>query len=460
MHIEINGGGLFGGASINDFQVDLDQFIGNSNDILSAFKTVQNETYNLNGGVGSLGDAVEEIGRRIQAEETKIANAVEVFRETAEFISMAENVDRQVATLVNQNKEEFYQMHPWLRPPKEVEDDRNFLEKAGDYINGKIDEFSNAVEEAWEETKEALKKCWDSVVAFYEEHKEIINKIAATVLAVAGAVLAIAAVVASGGLALVPLLGALGCSVAAATMISTAIAVAAVVTTVVAAVMNVADIWFEIDNAVFQTFKAVFNVASLLLNITYSIGSIYNAVHHTSPAQYIAEHSGPTKITNINQLSSSQTEALRSYTGNDTYQNINGGLRGTEQLTPENAARVKEIQSALGNSSLPDDMVLYRGTGMDELGALKNLPADELVGKTFTQEGFLSTSTSESFAGQMTKNLNITIHAPAGSPGLDISAISQYGTREAEILFNSGRQMLITGAEKIDGIMYIIVELL
>ena len=35
MHIDINGGNLFGGASINDFQVDLNQFIGNSNDILS-----------------------------------------------------------------------------------------------------------------------------------------------------------------------------------------------------------------------------------------------------------------------------------------------------------------------------------------------------------------------------------------------------------------------------------------
>ncbi|MBR3350471.1 MAG: hypothetical protein IKG55_10405, partial [Solobacterium sp.] len=125
MHIDINGGGLFGSASINDFQADLDQFIGNSSDILSAFKTIQSQTYNLNGGVGSLGEAVEEIGRRIQKEEQKIENAIEVMNETIEFISLAERVDKQVAAIVNQNKEEFYQMHPWLRPPQEVEDDRN-----------------------------------------------------------------------------------------------------------------------------------------------------------------------------------------------------------------------------------------------------------------------------------------------------------------------------------------------
>lgn len=96
---------------------------------------------------------------------------------------------------------------------------------------------------------------------------------------------------------------------------------------------------------------------------------------------------------------------------------------------------------------------------MDELGALKDLPTDELVGKTFTQEGFLSTSNSEFVGSAWTKDLNITIHAPAGSPGLDITSISRH-TSEAEILFNSGRQLQIISAEKIKGITYIVVNLL
>ena len=104
MHIEINNGGLLGGASINDFQVDLDQFIGASNDILSAFKTVENSTYNLNGGVGSLEEAVEAIGARIREEEHKIEAAIEVQQKTIEFVALANRVDKQVADLVNQNK--------------------------------------------------------------------------------------------------------------------------------------------------------------------------------------------------------------------------------------------------------------------------------------------------------------------------------------------------------------------
>ncbi len=453
MHIEINNGGLLGGASINDFQVDLDQFIGASNDILSAFKTIENSTYNLNGGVGSLEEAVEAIGARIREEEHKIEAAIEVQQKTIEFVALANRVDKQVADLVNQNKEEFYRTNPWLRPPVPVEDDRNFIEKGIDYVKDGLHEAGEAIKEAWEDTKEALKKCWDSIVEFYEEHKKIID----TILVVVGAVLAIAAVVATGGLGLVPLLGAFGCSVAVATTISMCVAVAAVVTTAVAAVLNVTDIWFEIDNVVFQKFKAAFNIASTVLNITYSIGSIYNAIKKTSPTQYIADHTPKQTYTNVDQLSQSQLNSLDTYSGND-YHNINNSLRGTETATPENAKVIKDLQNTLGNSSLPEDTILYRGTGMEELGDLANLPTDELVGKSFFQDGFLSTTRDQFVGSSWTKNLNITIHAPAGSPGLDITSISRH-PNEMEVLFNSGRQMLITSAEKIKGITYINVIL-
>lgn len=63
-----------------------------------------------------------------------------------------------------------------------------------------------------------------------------------------------------------------------------------------------------------------------------------------------------------------------------------------ETLAPENQATVNTIKSALDNPASPQDMTLYRGTSIEALGSLQNLSVDELVGKTFTEQGFMSTS--------------------------------------------------------------------
>ena len=84
-------------------------------------------------------------------------------------------------------------------------------------------------------------------------------------------------------------------------------------------------------------------------------------------------------------------------------------------------------------------------------------PAD-LIGKVITEKGFMSTSTKNSIANGFTGNMQITIKAPAGSNGLDISSISQYAI-ESEVLFQSGSKMVITNAEKINGILHITVKL-
>ena len=159
----------------------------------------------------------------------------------------------------------------------------------------------------------------------------------------------------------------------------------------------------------------------------------------------------------VSELSDEQIEALIKYTGDD-YANINNSLRGIETLTPENRATVETMKSALDNSALPQDMILYRGTSIEALGSLQNLPTDELVGKTFMEHGFMSTSTSSVVGESFSKTMLMTIEAPKGAQALDISSISQF-TTEAEVLFNTGQEMMITSAEVKNGILYITVTI-
>ena len=282
MRIEISGVGL--GAPAIDFQSNMASFLSDAESVISSFKAVQNATYELNGGVGALQPVVSDISARIQKEEAKLDAAITVQKKANDFLALAVRIDQQVSVLVNRNKDEFYRVHPWLRPTADVSAEAPFYEKAWSWLCGKGEAVLNGIKKAWEWTKDTAAKAWKGLVEFYNEHKKIID----TILIVVGAIVAIAAVVFTGGLALVPLLGALGLSTAAAIAVSTAIAVIAVVSTVGSSILNIIDIWAEVDNPVFNTFQKAFNIVSAVSNIFYSIGNIYNSFKGVSGKEYIA----------------------------------------------------------------------------------------------------------------------------------------------------------------------------
>lgn len=94
------------------------------------------------------------------------------------------------------------------------------------------------------------------------------------------------------------------------------------------------------------------------------------------------------------------------------------------------------------------------------MGPLKNLSPDELVGKTIVEPGFMSTSTEKIIAeGTFAGNMQMTIKAPKGSQGLDISSISQYAS-EAEVLFQAGQIMEIQSAEIMNGVLHLGAEII
>lgn len=280
MRIEINAGGLGDGAAVAEYQWNMSGFISDAESVISSFKAVNSKAYDLNGGVGSLQGAVDAISERIQQEEERKEAAVTVQKKSNDFLGLAIRVDKQVATLVDQNRDEFYKTNPWLKPAVAV-DDTPWYQDVWYWLCDMGEGIAEGAEAVWEWTKDTAKKAWDGLVEFYNEHKKIID----TVLIVVGAIVAIAAVVASGGGALIPLLMAFGCSAGVAAVISGAVAVVAVISTVAASTLNVIDIWAEIEDSTFQVWKKGLNIISGVSNLTYSIGTFYNSFHQITPEQ-------------------------------------------------------------------------------------------------------------------------------------------------------------------------------
>ena len=148
---------------------------------------------------------------------------------------------------MKQRKEGFYGAYSYLKPQSE----KGWKEKAADWCK--------------------------------EHWKELLI----TVVIVIGAVLAIVAVICSGGLALVPMLTALlttlGVSAAMATTIATVasltIAGIAIVSTLGSSALNIVVTWCDMsENSTFKSWQTAMNWISIISNGLYSIGAIYNSL--------------------------------------------------------------------------------------------------------------------------------------------------------------------------------------
>lgn len=145
-------------------------------------------------------------------------------------------------------------------------------------------------------------------------------------------------------------------------------------------------------------------------------------------------------------LSKESKAAIHSYTGT-AYSNINAVLRGIEkQFDLGNRECAINIHQALSGASLPADCTVYRGVSSKALGMLRMLPDSVLVGKTFTDHGFMSTSLdrNSAFGGDMLLEVDV----PKGAHGAYVGDISSAGHYESEVLFDAGQQMRITGVRR------------
>ncbi len=206
MRIEISAGGLAAGVAVAEYQDNIASFISDVDNIISGFKAVTQKVCDLAGGVGSLQSAVDDISQRIWQEESKKETAVVVQTKSNGFLELAMRVDKQVAAAVNQNREEFYQTNPWLKPPPSA-DELPWYEQAWNWACDTGEQIAEGLKQAWEWTKDTAKKAWAGLVDFYQEHWYGIVNWGVTILCAVGSIAAIALIPVTGGASILVVAG-------------------------------------------------------------------------------------------------------------------------------------------------------------------------------------------------------------------------------------------------------------
>lgn len=152
MRLNINAGGLAG--FFNGVCSFLSEGVNeaNSNHLINSFSNIINKTNNLNGGVGALSIGLGYVQKRKEAEVSWKIAMENVKSKTDSFIQIALRVDADVATMVCNSREEFYQTNPWLRPQTPSSNWDNILEKI------------------WDTAGDTISKCWDGIIEFYSSN--------------------------------------------------------------------------------------------------------------------------------------------------------------------------------------------------------------------------------------------------------------------------------------------------
>lgn len=190
MRIEITTGGITSVLPVFGFESLIDSGIDDVEKVLSGFKTVQNAISNVRGQDPKLVRAAEHIANRIERDTEKKERLNEFKNDYTALVENTVKTDQKVALIVEQNKEKFYQINPWLRPPQEKWYQR-WYENAEKFLIGAVDKVIDQVAKVW--------KC---AIEFYHKNQKLIHSIATALEAIA--VIAFAFV--TGGIALFPIL--------------------------------------------------------------------------------------------------------------------------------------------------------------------------------------------------------------------------------------------------------------
>jgi hypothetical protein len=190
---------------------------------------------------------------------------------------------------------------------------------------------------------------------------------------------------------------------------------------------------------------------------------ITSAAHAVEP-QRKAGPRNENRRTYADRLTPDEKKAIDAYMG-ENYKSINGTLRSGQDPSGVTAKRIAALDSAVAKGELAKDTTLYRAAG-----GLGDDPS-ALVGKTFTDKGFVSTSEGTQLplmmASSQRNGVYARIKAPAGAnvgyltKHRNQQATSKYsGVAEQEILLPRGSQFKITAAKQgRDGMWTVDMEL-
>lgn len=148
-------------------------------------------------------------------------------------------------------------------------------------------------------------------------------------------------------------------------------------------------------------------------------------------------------------LTGTQKNAVVSYTGS-AYKAMNDYLRanGAYDASDRTKQLIKQCQAALKKASLPEEVIVRRGSGynmLKELGIdISEANKDKLVGGVVQDLGFLSTSPDPS--GGFSSGIEYVIKIPEGSQAMYVAPISQFHS-ERELLVNCGGKFMVDDVE-------------
>ena len=148
----------------------------------------------------------------------------------------------------------------------------------------------------------------------------------------------------------------------------------------------------------------------------------------------------------LKAISSVERNGVEVYTGS-AYTDMNKYLRGQRSSTSY-AKEIKQATAALKKASLPEEVIVRRGSDynmLKELGVdISEANKDKLVGAIVTDKGFVSTSPAS--GGGFSGDIEYVIKVPKGSQAMYVDTISRHRGEE-ELLINRGGKYFIEDVE-------------
>jgi hypothetical protein len=146
------------------------------------------------------------------------------------------------------------------------------------------------------------------------------------------------------------------------------------------------------------------------------------------------------KEDSLSGLDDAHVEALRTYTG-DAYAPINKALRKGKRPA-EHDDTVAELDAALAAKPLKAPIKVWRTVGTDSFGLGWNEDPSGIVGKAFTEKGFMSTaSVDQKFDGNA--KVHLTFEVPPGVGAVSVEPISEF-PEEKEIVLQRNLNYVVT----------------
>lgn len=148
----------------------------------------------------------------------------------------------------------------------------------------------------------------------------------------------------------------------------------------------------------------------------------------------------------LRAISSAERNGVEVYTGS-AYINMNEYLRGQRSST-RYADEIKQATAALKKASLPEEVIVRRGSDYNmlrELGIdISEANKDKLIGAIVTDKGFMSTSPAS--GGGFSGDIEYVVKVPKGSQAMYVDTISRH-RGEKELLINRGGKYIIEDVE-------------